>query len=107
MSEPAIDIQGLLRALVEQQTALLGVQAESMRLQRVVVERLLASGQTIAVTAEAAPTITAQTPHASSEPIATTTPTVEAVVQVESVPAVESNAPTVDTVVDGPLADSQ
>jgi len=107
MSEPALDIQGLLRALVEQQTALLGVQAESVRLQRVLMERLLASGQTLPVTAEAPPPIATQTPHASSEPIATTTPAVEPVVRVESVPVVKSSAPTVPTVVDGPVAESE
>ena len=103
MSEPALDIQGLLRALVEQQTALLGAHAESMRLQRVLVERLLASDQTLTVTADAAQTIVAQTPHESGERMATATPAVEAVVRVESVHAVESSAPTVPTVVDGPL----
>ena len=35
------DIQAMLRTLVEQQTAFLNAQAESMRLQRVLVERLL------------------------------------------------------------------
>ena len=35
------DVQALLRTLVEQQTAFLNAQAESMRLQRVLVERLL------------------------------------------------------------------
>jgi hypothetical protein len=107
MSEPALDIQGLLRALVEQQTALLGAHAESMRLQRVLVERLLASDQTLTVTADAAQTIVAQTTHDSSERMATATPAVEAVVRVESVHAVESSAPTVPTVVDGPLPESQ
>ena len=82
MSEPALDIQGLLRALVEQQTALLGVHAENMRLQRVLVERLLASDQTLTMTVDAAQTIAAQTPHDSSDRIATTPPAVEAVVRV-------------------------
>jgi hypothetical protein len=107
MNEPTLDIQGLLRALVEQQTALLGVHAESMRLQRVLVERLLASGSAQTVTADAAQTIVAQTPHDSSERMATATPAVEAVVRDESVPAVEASAPTVPAVGDGPLAESQ
>jgi hypothetical protein len=107
MSEPALDIHGLLHALIEQQTALLGVHAESMRLQRVLVERLLASDQTLTMTVAAARTIAARTPHDSSERIATATPAVEAVVRDESVPAVESSAPTVPAVGDGPLAESQ
>jgi len=89
MTEPAPDIQGLLRALVEQQTALLDAQAESMRLQRVLVERLLASGQTLPV-------------------IAAATPAVEAIVRVEPVPDVESSAPAVPTVdADAPVAESE
>jgi hypothetical protein len=43
------DLQALLRAMVEQQTALLNVQAENMRLQRVLVERLLGSDATAPV----------------------------------------------------------
>jgi hypothetical protein len=98
MSEPGLDIQALLRALVEPQTALLGVHAESMRLQRVLVERLLASGQTFTMTAEAAPAmIGAPSPHAESERSAATAPTVEAVVRDESIPAVKASAPLVAT----------
>ena len=70
MSEPALDMQGLLRALVEQQTALLGAHAESMRLQRVLVERLLASDQTLTVAVEAAPRLPHQTPHVGIERMA-------------------------------------
>ena len=41
MTDSGFDIQAMLRTLVEQQTAFLNAQAESMRLQRVLVERLL------------------------------------------------------------------
>jgi hypothetical protein len=43
VSESALELHGLVRALVEQQTALLQAHAESMRLQRALVERLLES----------------------------------------------------------------
>ena len=106
MSEPALDIQALLRALVEQQTALLGVQAESIRLQRVLVERLLASDQTLTVAAEAAPTTPAPGPHDGSERKEAAGPTVEALVRNDPAAVVEAGAPVVATV-DGPLAESE
>jgi hypothetical protein len=43
MSELAADVTEVLRATVQQQTVMLHVQAESVRLQRVLVERLLGS----------------------------------------------------------------
>ncbi|MBV9328949.1 MAG: hypothetical protein JO352_35015 [Chloroflexi bacterium] len=43
MTEPAVDIHALLRAIVEQQTALLGAHTESLRLQRTLLERVLGS----------------------------------------------------------------
>jgi hypothetical protein len=49
MSVPDGDLQTLLRAMLEQQTALLNVQAENMRLQRVLIERLLGSDATAPV----------------------------------------------------------
>ena len=41
MSVSDADLQSLLHTLVEQQTALLNVQAENARLQRVLIERCL------------------------------------------------------------------
>ena len=107
MSEPALEIQALLRALVEQQTALLGVHAESMRLQRMLVEQLLASGQTFTMTAEAAlATIGAPSPHAEIERRDATSLADATVVRDESVSAVEASAPMASTVA-GPLVEPQ
>src|SRR5207248_10667000 len=41
MNEQALEIQALLRSLVEQQTALLSAHAAAVRLQSILVERLL------------------------------------------------------------------
>jgi hypothetical protein len=104
VSDLALDIQALLRALVEQQTALLGAHAESMRMQRVLVERLLASGQSLTVTAAVAQATVAPGRYKPSEGNAAPVPTVEAVVRDEPVLVIEAVAPMVATV-DGPLAE--
>jgi hypothetical protein len=88
----------LLRALVEQKTALLGAHAESMRLQRVLLERLLASDQTLTVAIEAAPATPAPGPHDGSERKEMTALTVEAVGRDEPAPAVDASTPMVATV---------
>jgi hypothetical protein len=80
VSEPTLELQGLLRALIEQQTALLSAHAESMRVQRVLVERLLgAAPAPAAVAVEAVPEMRAS-PQVESERNGAIAATVEVVV---------------------------
>jgi hypothetical protein len=67
MTDPAVDIHGLLRTLVEQQTALLGAHAESLRLQRVLVERMLGAAAPLSVSAPAAAPVAVPGPRPESE----------------------------------------
>jgi hypothetical protein len=60
------DIAALLRALAEQQTALLAAHAASMRVQGVLIERLTSSGA-VAGPPECAPTPTNATTNTSPE----------------------------------------
>jgi hypothetical protein len=63
------DVDGLLREILQQQTAMLQVQAESVRLQRVLVERLLGvSNQTTAPVAVVPPTSSALERQPSAAP---------------------------------------
>jgi hypothetical protein len=67
MTEPAPDLHGLLRTFVEQQTALLGVHAESVRLQRILVERVLGFAAPLPLSAAAAAPAGAPSPRLESE----------------------------------------
>lgn len=61
-----LDIPALLRALAEQQTALLAAHAESMRVQRVLIERLTNTGA-VAHPPDCGPTETGSAPGATTE----------------------------------------
>lgn len=59
------DVAGLLQAMLQQQTAMLQVQAESVRLQRLLVERLVGgtAGETPASVAAATLPVTTSSPR--------------------------------------------
>jgi len=78
MSDADVGIQTLLRTLVEQQTALLNAQTESMRLQRVLVERLLGAQVSPAVPVTHAAPATPALPPLEPQPATKVMPTTEA-----------------------------
>src|SRR5579872_2211925 len=61
-----LDIAALARALAEQQTALLAAHAESMRVQRVLIERLTTVGATVSPP-DNAPADTSRTASTTAE----------------------------------------
>jgi hypothetical protein len=94
--QPSVDLAGLVVNLLQQQTALLQVQSESVRLQRLLVERLLGDVQT----ATMAPSLRQTDPlvSASTEPLTVPAPLPEPSVRpapqetlVVSVPRLEAS----------------
>jgi hypothetical protein len=68
MTGSPLDVRALLGALVDQQTALLQAHAESVRLQRIFVEHLLASGETIPVGGWCLPSVPGSPPREELSP---------------------------------------
>jgi hypothetical protein len=99
------DLTSLLQALVQQQTAMVQVQAESLRLQRLVIERLLGASNAQHVTAAASPiwTTTALAPTALPSSIAFSSATSEQSLSADTSRLSESKHDEIATV--GPLVD--
>jgi hypothetical protein len=98
MNDPAADIQTLLRTLVEQQTALLSAHAESVRMQRLLVERLLGAATAPALSVEVAATVVAPGPTPVREPGEATIQTVQMPAPNEPPPVVEHVAEVIASV---------
>src|SRR5438067_11110619 len=79
VSEATLEIQALLRSLIEQQTALLSAHAEAVSLQGVLVERLLGATQAQAESVEPTPLAASASSRAMGEASTAPLPTVQVV----------------------------
>ena len=91
-----LDIAALVRALAEQQTALLAAHAESMRVQRVLIERLTNTGAAVS-SPESAPGDTSSTASTTTEEQVVSTTVASATETVVGGPVEGQSADTVAT----------